>query len=176
MMRKILFIAMLLSIASLGFAQSKAIRSFYEKYQGLEGVEDVKLQGWLIKLAASFADEDPETKRLLKKITQLRILTMDNGNLVTPQEYNNLVKNIKQDAFEDLFMVKDNGQNIQFLVREKGETITDIILLVTGNDEFVLLSLEGVLKFSDLNDLNIQVEGSDHFKKLPEAKKDIPKA
>lgn len=175
-MRKMFLIAALLGVAGLSFAQTKAIQSFYHKYQNLEGVEDIKLQGWLIKLAARFADEDPEAKRLLRKITQLRILTMDNGNLVTPQEYNTLVNNIKKDAFEDLFMIKDNGQNIQFLIREKGDTITDLILLVSGNDEFVLLSLEGALKFSDLNDLNIEVDGSEHFKKLPEDKKDIPKA
>ncbi len=175
-MRKILFIATLLCVASLGFAQPKAIKSFYDKYKNLEGVEDIKLQGWLIKLAAGFADEDPEAKRLLKKITQLRILTMDHGNLVSQQEYNQLVKTIKQENFEDLFMVKDEGKNIQFLIREKGETITDVLLLISGDKEFVLLSLEGLLKFSDLNDLNIEVEGSDHFKKLPENKKDIPKA
>ncbi|MFN7119494.1 MAG: DUF4252 domain-containing protein [Saprospiraceae bacterium] len=175
-MKRILLIAALLGVAGLSFAQTKAIRTFYDKYKHLEGVEDIQLQGWLIKLAARFSDEDPEAKRLLRKISQLRILTMDNGNLVSPQEYNNLVKSIKQDAFEDLFMVKDNGQNIQFLIREKGDTITDLILLVSGNDEFVLLSLEGLLKFSDLNDLNIEVDGSEHFKKLPENKKDIPKA
>lgn len=175
-MRKILFIATLLCVASVSFAQPKAIKNFYDKYKNLEGVEDIKLQGWLLKLAAGFADEDPEAKRLLKKITQLRILTMDHGNLVSQQEYNQLVKNIKQEDFEDLFMVKEEGKNLQFLIREKGEMITDVLLLISGDEEFVLLSLEGLLKFSDLNDLNIEVEGSDHFKKLPENKKDIPKA
>lgn len=175
-MRKILLLAMLLGVAGLSFAQTKAVQSFYNKYKDMDGVENVRLQGWLIKLASSFADDDPDAKRLLKKITQLRILTMDQGNLVSQQEYNNLVKNIKQDHFEDLFLIKDNGQNVQFLIREKGDTITDVIMLVSGGDEFVLLSLEGVLKFSDLNDLNIEVDGSDHFKKLPEDKKDIPRA
>lgn len=175
-MRKILLMAMLLGVAGLSFAQTKAVQSFYNKYKDMDGVENVRLQGWLIKLASSFADDDPDAKRLLKKITQLRILTMDQGNLVSQQEYNNLVKNIKQDHFEDLFLIKDNGQNVQFLIREKGDTITDVIMLVSGGDEFVLLSLEGVLKFSDLNDLNIEVDGSDHFKKLPEDKKDIPRA
>lgn len=175
-MRKILLLAMLLGVAGLSFAQTKAVQSFYNKYKDMDGVENVRLQGWLIKLASSFADEDPDAKRLLKKITQLRILTMDQGNLVSQQEYNNLIKNIKQDHFEDLFLIKDNGQNVQFLIREKGDTITDVIMLVSGGDEFVLLSLEGVLKFSDLNNLNIEVDGSDHFKKLPEDKKDIPRA
>lgn len=175
-MKKFLFLAALLCVASASFAQPKAIKSFYDKYKNLDGVEDVKVQGWLLKLAAGFADEDPEAKRLLKKITNLRILTMDQGNLVSSQEYNQLVKNIKQEAFEDLFMVKEDGKNIQFMIREKGETITDLLLLIRGDDEFVLLSLEGLLKFSDLNDLNIEVNGSEHLKKLPDDKKHIPKA
>ena len=174
-MRKILFIAALMGVASLSFAQAKAVRNFYDKYKNMENVTDLKLQGWVLKLASSYADEAEEA-RLLRKITKLRILTMENGNLVTSQEYQSLIKGVKQDAFEELFQIREGGQVVEFLIREKGDTITDVLMLVNGDNGFVLLSLEGALKFSDLNDLNIEVDGSEHFKKLPDDKKDIPKA
>ncbi|MDX1942999.1 MAG: DUF4252 domain-containing protein [Saprospiraceae bacterium] len=174
-MRKILFVAALIGAASLSFAQTKAIANFYDKYKSMEHVTDLKLRGWVLKLASSFSD-DAQEAQLLRKISQLRILTMENGNLVSPNEYKNLIKNIKQEAFEELFQVRDDGQTIEFLIREKGDTITDVLMLVSGDDGFIMLSLEGALKFSDLNDLNIEVEGSEHFKKLPDDKKAIPKA
>lgn len=174
-MRKILLIAALMGVVSLSFAQTKAVKNFYDKYKNMENVTDLKLRGWVLKLASSFADEAEEA-RLLRKITQLRILTMENGNLITTQEYRSLIKSVKQDAFEDLFQVRDGGQVVEFLIREKGDTITDVLMLVSSDDSFILLSLEGALKFSDLNDLNIEVDGSEHFKKLPDDKKDIPKA
>lgn len=164
-----------MGVASLSFAQTKAIANFYDKYKNMEDVTDLKLRGWVLKLASSFSDEAEEAQ-LLRKISQLRILTMENGNLVSQSEYKNLIKNIKQEAFEELFQVRDEGQTIEFLIREKGDTITDVLMLVSGDDEFIMLSLEGALKFSDLNDLNIEVEGSEHFKKIPDSKKDIPKA
>jgi len=129
-----------------------------------------------LKLASSFSDDDDDAQHLLRKITSLRVLTMENGNLVTPDAYNQLLKSVKQEAFEELMQVKQDGQKIEFLIREKGDRITDLLLLISGNDGFTLLSLEGALKFSDLNNLNIEIEGSEHLKKLPKDKKDVPRA
>ena len=104
------------------------------------------------------------------------VLVMEEGNLVQPDEYRRLVKDIHQSQFEQLLTIRDGGDDIGFYIREKGDTITDVVLLVNGSDGFILLSLEGLLKFSDLNDLHIDVEGANHFEKLPEKKKDVPRA
>ncbi len=174
-MKKIILLAVFVWLGSALFAQTKAIEKFYEQYKGMEEVTDLKLRGWVLQLASKFSEE-AEAAQLLRKITQLRILTMENGNLVSPQVYRQLVKDLQSDRFEDLFKVQEKGQNIQFLIREQGDTITDVLLLVSGDDHFVLLSLEGALRFSDLQNLQIDVEGSEHFKKLPRHKKDIPRA
>ena len=157
------------------FTQPKAIAQFYEKYTQHENVTDVKLQGWLLEIASNFAD-DEQAKKILNKITYLRVLVMEEGNLVSPEEYKNLLKDIRQSSFEELFKIREGQQDIGFYIREKGDSITDVLLLVNGEDEFVLLSLEGLLKFSDLNDLNIDIDGAGHFKKLPEKKGEVPRA
>ncbi len=173
---KTLILSALLALGPLfAFGQPKAIEQFYDHYKQYENATDVKLQGWLLEIASNFAD-DEQAKKLLEKITYLRVLVMEEGNLVSPQEYRRLIKNIHQSSFEELFKVREGRQDIGFYIREKGDTITDVLLLVNGADEFVLLSLEGLLKFSDLNDLNIDVDGAEHFEKLPENKKDVPRA
>ena len=174
-MKNVLLALFILALPFIGYSQTPAIKSFYDKYKDMENVQDVKLQGWLLNIASTFADEE-EAGKLLQKITQLRVLIMDEGNLVSKQEYNNLMKSVRKSDFESLIQIKDEGQNIEFLIKEKGDTITDVLVVVNGADDFVLLSLEGKLKFSDLNDLNIEVEGAEHFQKLPEKKKDLPRA
>lgn len=174
-MKQSTLLLILLFASHLVFGQTDGIRDFYNKYKNAENVTGVKLQGWIIKLAATFTD-DPEEVRLLRKISQLRILNMENGNIVSRRDYDNLISSLHKDRFEDLMMVKESGQNIQFLIREKGETITNLMILVSGAENFIMLSLEGALKFSDLNDLNIDIQGAEHFKKLPEDKKDVPRA
>ena len=174
-MKTFLFLAVLAISPIFASAQPEAISRFYDKYKTYEHVTDVKLQGWLLKIASNFTEEEQATK-ILDKITYLRVLVMEEGNLVQPDEYRRLVKDIHQSQFEQLLTIRDGGDDIGFYIREKGDTITDVVLLVNGSDGFILLSLEGLLKFSDLNDLHIDVEGANHFEKLPEKKKDVPRA
>jgi hypothetical protein len=173
-MKNIIFLVLFSLIATLSFSQS-TIENFYQKYTDFDNVTDIKLQGWLLKLASQYSD-DEEANKFLEKITQLRVLIMEEGNLVSPYEYKSLKRNIVKENFEELFQVREQEENIGLYIREQGDKITDVVLLVSGVDNFVLLSLEGLLKFSDLNDLKIDVEGIEHLEKLPDDKKDVPRA
>ncbi|MCB0586326.1 MAG: DUF4252 domain-containing protein [Phaeodactylibacter sp.] len=175
-MRTFILSALLALGPLFAFAQPRPIARFYDKYKQFENVTDVKLQGWLLEIATSFAEEDEDARKLLDKITYLRVLVMDEGNLVSPGEYKSLLRDIRQSSFEELFKVKEGQEDISFFIREKGDTITDVLLLVNGEDDFVLLSLEGLFKFSDLHNLNIDVDGAEHFEKIPEKKGDVPRA
>ncbi len=174
-MRKLVASLALLSFSILCFGQSPAVKSFYNKYKNMEDVTDIKLQGWVLKLASTFADEG-DTEKLLKKITHLRVMIMDDGNLVKADEYKSLIKSVKKDRFEELMQIKEDGNKIDFFIREKGEAVTDVLIMVNSPDGFVLLSLEGALKFSDLRHLEIDVEGGENFKKIPENRSDVPRA
>jgi len=174
-MRLIIILAAACLMAVNTFAQNSTLEGFYQKYTQFENVTDVKLQGWLLKLASEYSDEK-QANKLLEKITHLRVLVMEEGNLVSPQDYKRLLKNIRSESFETLFEVKEQQQDIALYLREDGDTITDVLVLVNSPDNFVLLSLEGLLKFSDLNDLNIDVEGMEHLEKLPDDKKSVPRA
>lgn len=174
-MKNILLVLFVFSLPFIGSGQTPAIESFYDKYKNMDNVQNVQLKGWLLELASTFADEE-EAGNLLKKITQLRVMIMEEGNLVSQQEYKSLLKDVKKQQFEELIQIKDNDQQVEILIREENNTITHVLVVVNGIDDFVLLSLEGNLKFSDLNDLNIEVEGAEHFQNLPEKKKDLPRA
>ena len=168
-------VALLILIPTFAFSQTKYLKDFYDKYKNHENVQDVKLQGWVLKLASSFSDEQT-ANRILNNISYLRVLIMDEGNLVGNRDYQRLLKSARQDQFEELFRVKEKDKRIEFFIKEKGNKVSDVLILVNGEDNFVLLSLEGQLRFSDLNQLNIEVDGAEHFKKLPKDKASLPRA
>lgn len=174
-MRNLIIVVLFALLPGIAISQTKYIKSFYDKYKHHENVQDVKLQGWVLKLASSFSDESTAT-RILNNISYLRVLIMDNGNLVGKKDYQKLLQSVRQDQFEELIRVKEKDKNIEFFIREDAEAISDVLILVNSADNFVLLSLEGRLHFSDLNQLNIEVDGAEHFKKLPKDKKDLPRA
>ena len=164
------FCIVLLCLPFLAQSQSNAIQKFYNKYHDQDDISKVELKGWVLKLASTFADEE-DADRLLSRITRLRVLSMDNGNLVSKSEYNSLLKAVRNDRFEDLMHFKEDGDNIQIMIREDRSSVTDILVLISGIEKFTLLSLEGKLKFSDIRELKIEVEGAEHFERVPNKKR-----
>lgn len=162
-------------LGSFSFAQSKVVQRFYDQYRGLENVENIKLRGWMLRMASNLSDSADDAQ-LLRKISNLQILTTEDVSLINKQDRQSFLKNLREDAFEDLITIQKGEQLVEMMIREDGDMITDFILMVSGESEFLLINMEGGLKFSDLNDLNINIEGAEYLKKLPEKKSDIPRA
>ena len=160
---------------SLPLFSQNGIQNFYRKYMTNEKMTNVNLSGWVLQMAAEYADEGKE-KEMLQKITKLRVMIMEDGNLVNKTDYSDLIKDIRKDDFEPFMNIKEGSDKIDLYLRDDGETITNVLVLVNGDEEFVLLSLEGNLKFSDLNDINFDVKNGEIFKKIPEERKSIPRA
>lgn len=174
-MKRLLIILTLIGTSLAVQAQRAPIRAFYQKYKGMEDVENIQLSGWVLKLVATFSD-DEEAGKVLRHISRLRVLTMENGNLVPQAEFNQLLKQVRKDKFEDLMHIREDGEDVQILIREDKDRITDLLLLVHDKDSFTMLSLEGALRFKDLKELKIDVEGGDQFQRLSRERTSTPRA
>lgn len=173
---KYLFIGLCLCVHINAFTQDKTIADFYDTYTNHEDVLDVKLQGWLLQLAADYQDEK-EKERILNSVSFLRVLIMSEGNLIPPNALKKFIRNIKRDAYTELIQIRNEGTLVDVFIREDGDKITDVLAVINEPGEaFILLSLEGQLDFKDLNNLHINIEGIEHLKKNPEQRQDIPRA
>ena len=75
------------------------------------------------------------------------------------------VTKLHKDKFEELMTVREGDTNVNFFIKEKKDMITNVLVLVKESDNFIMLNLRGKIKFSDLQKLDFDVEGSEHFKK-----------
>jgi len=167
-MKKTFIIALFaVACSTISFAQKNPIRDFIKEYSNSPNATDLRLQGFLIRLAANAADEAP-AKQLLKKINNLQLLILENGEQPAREDLDRLMKNVKSAHFEDLVQVSQGAEKVNLLIREKDGLIEDILIFVSEPNEFLMLHLECKLRFSDLNDLDIDVEGAEHLKALPE--------
>lgn len=169
---KYFLLAASLLLGSYAYTQSLPIEKFYNQYKNHDQVDQINLKGWVLKLASEFS-EDEDHSNLLRHVSHLRLLIMEEGNLVAPEDFSRLKKDLSKAGFEDLIQFREGKSRVEFMIKEEAETVTDVLLTVSGEDGFLLLSLEGKLHFSDLNNLDIDVEGIDQFHKLPEKR---PKA
>lgn len=168
-MRNFFLYCILAFLPGITIAQSSYINHFYNEYKSQAEVTNLNLGSFMIRLVGTFS-EDQDAKKILKKVTHLRMLVMEDDNLVSSNDYTSLIKGIKSDEFEELIQIRDKGQRIDFFLREDGDTITDVLMILRGDDEFILLSLEGNLQFSDLNNIELDIDGGDYFSQLPEDK------
>ncbi len=166
-MKHYLTIVILAGITLHAPAQDTIIRSFFEQYQDQPGASFLKLRGWSIRMAAERL-KDPMDRALLEKIHQLQSLLIQQENTVSDKAGRELMQRMRNAQYQNLLHQQNDQQTLDVLIREKDDTITGLFLLRQTPEEFILLHLQGKLRFEDLNDLNLNIEGLDVLKQLPD--------
>jgi len=149
-------------------AQSKSVNGFYKKYKKEAKARNIKLNSFIIDISRSFMDE--EASNILKKFSKVRLLVIEDSKIVNPTDLTQLMKSVKNEKFEDLINIRDGQSSVQILVRDSKKGITDLLLVVQDQeeDDFVLLSIQGLFKYEDLKDLDIDFNGKEHLDQLPD--------
>jgi hypothetical protein len=134
-----------------------AISKYFDKYLEDERFTVVYVSGKLFGMFKSMdLDlEDEEAEAILEVVEDLqglRILTTeDNGGSF----YKEALSIINKNEYETLMEVRQGKEeNVQFLVKENGGNLRELLLLVGGEDgEFVLVSFIGSINLEKIGEL-----------------------
>ena len=85
MKKNLIFLCYLLTLPLFSVGQHPDIQNFYHKYSGYENSTDIDVNSWLIKMTSTMSG-DETTQKVLDKITYLRVLLMDNGNVIEKKD------------------------------------------------------------------------------------------
>ena len=172
-MKKLFILAWLaLFLPSLGMSQVKCIQNFYNQHKEEGYLMKMDLGGWLLDLALQGED----TQDLVEKITNVKLLIAGETSKIKREDTKQLLNDIRSESFSDLMQIKEEDGIVHFMVREKGDIITDAVMVAHGDDGMVIIALEGKFTYDDLRKLNLNTDGGSHFKKLPKDRKKIPQA
>lgn len=135
------------------YAQPAGFYNVYHQYKGEEGVVALRIPGFVMKLAASFADLDHNEKQLLRSLRSVTVLTIEESHLYPDVNFTEEVNlsHIKG-KYNLLLEVHDGGEDVIVAAREKRGKITDLIVLV-GGDENVLVHVRGRMDSDLLEEL-----------------------
>ncbi len=158
----LLAVALLLPLA--GVCQSKSISAFYDKYENLEEVLNITLSGGVLKMITKHSDENGESDPI-ERVSELKVLVMEDGNVVKKSDLKALKSGIRHEKFEQLVQVRDEQTYVDIYIQEEGGIISNALLVVNEPDNFVMISLEGELSLKDLENIDIDVDGAEYFKK-----------
>lgn len=161
-MKKLILSALIIAMGASLFAQPAGFDRLYYNYKGEEGVVALKIPGFVMKLAGSIADLDREEKQLLRSLRSVKVMTIEEPDLYPgvnfTQEVN--LSNMKGD-YHLLLEVHDGDEDVVIAAREKNGKITDLIVLV-GGDENVLVHVRGRMNSNLLENL-AEVAGVDEL-------------
>ncbi|MEN0003263.1 MAG: DUF4252 domain-containing protein [Bacteroidota bacterium] len=138
-------------------AQANAIDKYFSQYVDDERFTVVYVSSKMFqlfdRLDVGGLDMDEEESKIVKNIAKdlrgLRILSADEDGLAL---YKEAKSKISTQEYEVLMTVRTNdGENVDFLIKDNDNIIEELLLLVGGeDDEFALLSFVGRL---DLNSI-----------------------
>ncbi len=155
-------------------AQIDAISNYFEKYMDNEDFTMVYLSPKMFELLGKLnldELEDREAAEVMSVVSDLKGLRVLTTDINTQKLYDEAMSLLNVEDYEVLMTVRDEGENVHFWVKEgSGDVINELLLLVGGGDDFVLLSFVGNINLRKISKLanSVDIDGLEHLDKLDE--------
>ncbi len=168
-MKHIITISLLLLMAFSASGQNDAITKYFDQYRDDDRFTMVSINKKMFELIANVAEEevDDEVMDMLKEMDGLKILTTSDS---PKQFYDEAIAKFNTQEYSELMTVRDKNQNIRFMVKDTdgGKIVDELLLLVGGEEEFVMLSFVGKIYLNKIGKLakNMDIDGIEHLEKL----------
>lgn len=145
------FLAVLFTSLS-SFAQEDAITKYFNKFMDDEKFSVVYISPKMFSMVSKIEIEDmePELQEVIKSMKGLRILHTEQNAL---QYYNEALKTINTSEYELLLTARGEGENVRFMVKDNGDIVEELLMIVGGNENFALLSFIGNIDLKKIGKL-----------------------
>jgi predicted class III extradiol MEMO1 family dioxygenase len=180
-MKKIVAVVALMMTITGAFAQD-AISKFFSKYHDDESFTQVNVSSKMFSLFTNMEAETQEDKEVLEAISKLkglRILMKENTSDARSL-YKEAFSLIPVKEFEELMSVRNKDQDIKFYIKETSGKISELVMVMGGMDDFMVMSLFGEIDLKQVSRIGkkMDVKGlenlhnldKDHKKPAPTSK------
>ena len=155
-------------------AQDSPANQLFEKYSDAEGFSSVDIAQGLFELFADIESDDEDFEELQKALDgiekmQLLQYSLENGQQETMDSfYADIEKSIPFKEYDDLMVIKESDAKINFYSKSEKAIISELLMVVDGNDEVVLMSLTGNIDLKHIAKLGSKMDlgGMEHLGKM----------
>ena len=105
---------------------------------------------------------DEDVRAVIKDLRGLRVMTTDIDPL---SHYKALSSKLKFSEYEELMKIRDEGTNVRIMIKEANDKINELLLLIGGEDDFVLISFVGNIDINKIAQLSgtIDINGIEYL-------------
>ena len=172
-MKKIGAIMTLVITVSAAHGQD-VISKFFSKYQQDESFTNVNISSKMFGLFTQMDAESPEDKEVLEAISKLkglRILAKENAR--NSRELYKEALGLIPKNFEELMSVRDKDKDMKFMIEEKGGKISEMLMVVGGNEEFMIMSIFGEIDLKQISRIGskMNIKGLENLQNMDKNQK-----
>jgi len=173
-MKKLIMGAVIMMCSIAASAQNDAIAKFFTKYQSDESFSQVTISGKMFSMMANLSGETEEEKAMIasiSKIKGLKILSKSEARN-SRELYKEAISMIPTSNFEELMSIRDKDKDMKFFTKEAGGKISELVMVLGGNEEFMVLTLFGEIDLKDISKIgkSVNIEGLENLEKVKDKK------
>lgn len=168
-MKKLMIVVTLMAVMT-GVQAQDAISKFFSKYQNDESFSQVTVSSKMFGLFTNMEAETPEDKEVLEAISKLKglkILAKEDARNAR-ELYKEAFSLIPMKDYEELMSVRDKDKDMKFLIKESGGKISELLMVMGGNTDFMVMSLFGEIDLKQVSRIGrkMNVDGLENLEKI----------
>ncbi|NML58646.1 DUF4252 domain-containing protein [Chryseobacterium cheonjiense] len=101
-----------------------------------------------IKKALREDGEDEELIRIVKKVSKIKVLTVENGDRNMLKDFASYLNN---NNYEEWATIRHDGDNVNIRVKQKGDAIKNMMITVNSDKELVFVDIKGNFTADDIS-------------------------
>lgn len=171
-MKKIALIISLLGLAW-GMKAQSIIDKLYDKYSGTEGYTSVYISKYMFDMFRNDMidkQEQDDVEQVISKLDCIKILLTDDDPATDAPVnlYQEMMKILPSSSYKEIMVVKEKDQEIKFYSKEVKDKIVELLLVLEGEDENVLLSIQGDIDLKNISGLakSMNINGMENLEKI----------
>jgi Domain of unknown function (DUF4252)/Secretion system C-terminal sorting domain len=154
-MKQLLYAFVALSFLGPSLFAQNTMQAFIEKYKQKPNFSFAYITKDLYENATKFEVKEKDWKKVqqvVKDMGSLTILAADDLKNAK-KVYQEAISMVSQTDMDELLNVRDGDEKVQIWVKDEGNNVSQLVLLVGESDEFVLVSFYGQIELTKLAQL-----------------------
>lgn len=174
-MKKSVVVVAMVMMTVVANAQDNAISKFFTKYQDDDSFSLVNISGKMFNMMANTEGTTAEDKAMISAISKIRglkILTKSEARN-SRELYKEAMDMIPTKEFEELMSIRDKDKDMKFYTKEAGGKISELVMVMGGNEEFMVLSIFGEIDLKEMSKIgkSVNIDGLKNLDKIKDDKK-----
>jgi hypothetical protein len=158
-MKKVFLSFITICLTMIMQAQSNPVDDMFNKYSEKPGFTVVSISSKMFSLFENKNTENKDADDVINKLKSIKILSVEDSLLNKNLNfYNELSKKLDLSVYEELMNVKSGPDVTKFLIKQKGNVISELLVIVGGPGGNSLISIKGELNLKTISELSKDID------------------